>query len=133
MIKHENCPAMILSRFPEFEKSDFWKEYLRLYSKLNPSLSNKIIKLEEYVESRVINKKDLSDTAKEYLDFIEHLLIEGDEKVKDVIKDSFLKKLIYSSATGNLSPGLYIHLLGSESRKCCRNYCKYLGVTIPGL
>jgi hypothetical protein len=64
---------------------------------------------------------------------IEHLMLQGDDAVKDAVATCFLENLINRTSAGDIPAANFVHLLGPESVAYCKAWDEFTGVKTEGL
>lgn len=133
---------LISEKFPEFEP--IWKS-----CKLEEELSNEEIcgiipvwgdtrlaegmrKFSFYVIDLLTQKNQNPSLIKEIFNYMEYLLINGDEDVQTVVATCFLESILNVTPT-KIDPKRFVDYLGIESRKHCRAWDEFTGVKTEGL
>lgn len=86
----------------------------------------------DYVVDLLIQNDQNSTLIREIFTYIEFLIINGDEDVKDVVTTCFLENIL-NLTPRKIDPKRYVTYLGSESREYCRAWDKFTGVKTEGL
>jgi hypothetical protein len=129
MITSKNCMNLILQRYPNFKT--IWEKHLAEWGDEEPGL---LMDMDAFVYYTLILIKDKHiEEVKDIFLFVEKLLVEGDENVKNAVKVVYLEHLINLSDTKALSPEDFVYLLGEQSRLFCRAWDEFSGVKTRGL
>lgn len=144
MINTEDALKMLLERVPEF--SPRWEKYLQ-------EIQAEQAKEEE--EERAV-RQDYAITACTYMveftrhvgelikadnfesfprifDFVEYLMVHGNQDVQDGVATCFLENLINTASHGKFAATSFIKFLGPESRDYCKAWDEFCGAKTEGL
>lgn len=118
---------LIKTKFPGF--SPFWEKF-ESYWGSDQGLTIELIPFSEYALS-VINRHD-DKTIKEIFDFVEKLLVHGDESVKNAIATSFLEHLLSQDAE-EIDFKKITKFFGKQTMGYCKAWDQFTGVKTPGI
>ena len=130
MIIETQCMESILNEFPMFKPT--WEKHLAWWEGEVPGLFNDMTAFETYTVALLESGGDQNE-IKKIFSYIEFLLNEGDEKIKDAVSTVFLEHLINASSAGTITPESFVHLLGKESKNFCKAWDEFSGIKTPGL
>lgn len=126
MIIKENCISLILERFPDFSK--VWAEHLAFWGDDEAGLGNDVALFAQYTAD-LIAKSDACIPS--IFDFVEICLLEGNKQVQTTFKTCFLENLL--NTENRIDIQSFIPFLGDESRKYCRDWNDFSGVSVLGI
>lgn len=89
-------------------------------------------KFSDYVIDLLVKKQQNPSLIKEIFNYIEFLLVNGDEDVQNIASTCFLENILNVTPT-QIDPKHYVGYLGVESRKFCRAWDEFTGVKTEGL
>lgn len=130
MIQKEMCMKLVLKEFPNFRT--LWQEHLDWWGKDVPGLSNDMSAISDYTINLLKNNQS-SHEIKNIFNFIEQLIIDGDQSVRDAATTCFLENLINATSWKRILASSFVHLLGPESKKYCKAWDEFTGVKTEGL
>ena len=121
--------ALILNKVPDFEPA--WQAHLEFWCDDKAGLSNDVSEFSSYL----INNLNLisGNKRQEIFLVIEDCLNDGDDRVKDAIATCLLENLLNAVSEKQLASELFIDLLGKESKKYCKSWDDFTGISTPGL
>lgn len=130
MVSDEQVIELMLEKFPDFEKAQ--KEYMALFGE-DSGISGNMSAFSHYVidliEQNKINKDDLN----KIFNFIEELMEEGTDTVKDAVATCFLENIINATSWGAIPASSFVPLLGKKSKEFCKAWDEFTGVKTDGL
>lgn len=146
-ISKDNCIKLILEKFPDFfplwhiYKTE-WDSCKAEYSGTeicgvihfwsDTSLCGEMAEFSSYVSELLIKEKFDSSKINEIFSYMEYLLVNGDEDVKDAVATCFLENIINKSPE-QIDPKRFVKYLGPASQEYCRGWDKFTGVQTEGL
>jgi hypothetical protein len=132
MVFKNECTSLILSEFPGFASSKEWEEDLKFWEGEEAGLCNEMSTFSDYV-SNILNNDPHSSELNRIFSFIENLIINGDQDVRDAATTCFLENLLNYDSAGRVKASTFVHLLGPESKAYCKAWDEFTGVKTPGL
>ena len=126
-ITDENCISLIREKFPKFVP--YWESFVSCWGG-NQGLTVQMLPLCEFVVD-VIKTNDQIE-IKAIFDFVEFLICNGDESVKDAITTSVLEYLL-SKDPDEIKFSKFSKLLGENTIGYCRAWDEFTGVKTNGL
>lgn len=141
-ISKTNCMDLISEKFPDF--APIWYSYNLEYQILNEeifgitpfwgdtSFAGGISKFSDYVIDLLIHKKQNLSLIEEIFNYIEFLLVNGDEDVQNTVATCFLENIL-NITPEQIDPKLFVGYLGFKSRKYCQAWDEFKGVKTEGL
>jgi len=137
MVFEHECTALILKIFPELEKSQHWREHLEFWEGDSVSACGEMMVFGHYIRDEILKSENPPISAQKVFDFIEMLLNEGDQAVRDAAATCFLENLINYTSSSNpriyLDPFSFVHHLGPKSKAYCRAWDEFTKIKTPGL
>jgi hypothetical protein len=130
MIRSEECMDLILKKFPGFKAA--WQEHLNWWGGDISGLSNDMSAFSDYALSLLKSNKH-DQEIKHIFIFIEQLVADGDQAVRDAAATCFLENLINATSWGRISASSFAHLLGTKSKNYCKAWDEFTGVKTEGL
>lgn len=132
MVFGHDCTRLILEEFPEFKQSEHWKGHCEFWKGAEAGIGSEMSVFSEFVTDN-LNAMDSSVDFKKVFLFIEKLMVEGDQDVKDVAATCFLENLINFDSWGTVKASSFIPYLGPKSREYCIAWDEFTGVKTEGL
>lgn len=133
MITRDKAPQIIVKAFPDFEQSEYWKEYLDEWPE-EPSTCRLMTCFSSYVYGLLKNSLVETSELKRIFDFVEDLMVYGSNEVQEGAATCFLENLINTASHGGtFKASSFIPYLGTESVKYCRAWDEFCGVKTEGL
>lgn len=129
MISRDTCMQVILNNVPEFQER--WGEHLSYWDGEPAGLCNDMAAFCSFTINQI--NKGQTQKLQMIFDLIEHLMVNGDQDVKNAVATCFLENLLNSVSSGKLSSLTFVPLLGPESRKHCLAWDEFTGVHTDGL
>jgi hypothetical protein len=126
-ITAENCISLIIERFPKFQI--YWDSYVKDFG-MEQGITIQMLPFSEYVID-VLKFNEKSEII-EIFSFVEFLLYNGDESVKNAITTSFLEYLL-SKDPKEIKFSNFSKYLGETTIDYCRAWDKFTGVKTEGL
>lgn len=123
---------MILAKFPEFANSIRWKEHLKFWEGEEPPFSIEMSEFSSFIADS-LNNNDSNINFHEVFSFIENLIAQGEQEVKDAATTCFLENLLNYDSAGRIKASSFIHLLGPRSKEYCKTWDEFTDVKTPGL
>lgn len=118
---------LLKEKFPKFQA--YWDSYIKAFGE-DQGISIQMIPIINYVSDAIL-LNDNSD-LKEILEFVEFLLVRGDESLKNAIATTFLEALL-AKDFNEKQFRILSKLLGKESVEYCKAWDEFTGVKTPGL
>lgn len=132
MVFENDCSKLIFEEFPEFEHSKDWQDHLVFWEGEKQSLGIEMATFSHFI-SDSLNNNVYHLNFEKVFNFIEFLMIEGDNEVKNAAATQFLENLINRTSSGELDPKKFVHLLGPKSREYCKAWDEFTDVKTEGL
>lgn len=126
-ITDERCLELMKKTFPNF--SAYWDSYIENYGS-DLGLTTQMSPFEDYAVDAIQAKDEIK--IKKIFDFVEFLLINGDESVQSAITTGFLEYLM-NITPEQIKPSAFIQYMGKNAIEHCRAYDKFTGVKTEGL
>jgi hypothetical protein len=126
MISDENCIELLKEKFPKFVP--YWESYKDFAWDLG--LTIRLIPFGDYVIDVI--KSDNQEEIKRIFDFVEFLLINGDESVQTCITTGFLEHLL-SEDPEQIQFKTFAKFLGPNSISYCKAWDEFCGMRTEGL
>lgn len=130
MIKQEHCMNLVLQKFPSFQK--MWQEHLDWWEGEAPGFSNDMSVFSDYV-LELLKVDNNSEEVREIFIFVEYLLNNGEQSVKNATKTCFLENLINATSWKRINALDFVDLLGVKSKKYCQAWDDFTGIKTDGL
>ena len=141
-ISKTNCMDLIAEKFCEF--APIWNSYKLEYEIASEeicgvtpfwgdtSLAGGMSAFSSYVISLLTQKNHDHLLVEEIFNYIEFLLVHGDEDVQTVVATCLLENILNVIPT-QVDPKCFVDYLGTESRKYCQAWDAFTGVKTEGL
>jgi len=124
------CIELILEKFPEFQP--YWETYKQWWGSQESGFYNDISEFSHYVIDLLIQKNSHPEKIKEIFNFVEYLIIRGDEDIKNAIHTCFLENIL-NQTPEKIDPNQFVPYLGHKSREYCKAWDQFTGVKTEGL
>ncbi|MCE5315831.1 MAG: hypothetical protein LLG04_00525 [Parachlamydia sp.] len=139
IINKDNCINLIMQEFPQsipfFSSSQIIVEIQNddetFEQPQRKSLFGEMMEFSNYVIA-LLQENQNPIYIKDIFEFMEHLLAEGDEDVKDAVATCFLENIL-NRTPQDIHPHTFVSFLGKESRDYCKAWDRFTGVFTPGL
>jgi hypothetical protein len=122
---------MILQEFPEWEKSAAWEEHCEFWGEDEAGVYGEMSSFRWFVWEDVIESNDPIYPPARVFDFMEKLLVEGDQDMQNLVATGFLEGIM--SCADESRNYQWVDLLGPESRAYCKAWDDFCGCKTPGL
>jgi hypothetical protein len=126
-ISGEKCIALMKENFQKFPV--YWDDYIRVFGS-DEGLTMQTLPFCEYVIDMI--KANEEREIKKIFDFVEYLLLEGDDDVQTAMTTAFLEYLV-SKDPDEIQFSKFAKYLGENSIGYCRAWDKFTGVKTKGL
>jgi hypothetical protein len=126
-ITEERCIELMKESFPKFSK--YWENHIRDFGS-DLGFHIQMMPFEEYAVDTI--KSNGTIEIKKIFDFVEFLLCQGDDSVKNAITTSFLEYLM-NKDPDEIQFSKFVKFLGEQSIGYCRAWDKFTGVRTEGL
>lgn len=131
MVSKEHSIKLILKEFPDFNKQ--WDEYLSYWDGVSPNYSLEMSEFSRYVIELLKKQRTDIEYVKKIFNFIEMLIIEGNEEVRTAVTTCLLENLLNSVSWERILSETFVPYLGIKSKEYCKSWDKFTGVKTPGL
>jgi len=135
MISENDCMKLIMEKYPEFEKSNIWIRHCDFWKgeEAGGGLCMEVAAFGDFIVEEVLNKPNSFIDPKEIFDFLETLMVKGDEEVQTCVATCLLENLLNYVSWGDVKAESFTHLLGPESREYCKGWDEFTGVKTEGV
>ena len=132
MMNYKTCIDELLKNFPDFQ--DAFDAHVKDWDDYDASKRSFFLDLDSF-RSFISKKleKDESYDYKKVFDFIEKLVVNGDESVSTAATTGFLEDLVNLSSNGRFPSRSFTKYLGPESKAYCIAWDEFTGVKTDGL
>jgi hypothetical protein len=124
------CIRLILEKFPEFQHN--WEIYKQWWGNLESGFYNDISEFSHYIIDLLILKNSNPEKLKEIFDYVEYLIVHGDEDVQNAISTCLLENIL-NQTPEKIHPNQFVPYLGHKSREHCKAWDQFTGVKTEGL
>ncbi|MBP0021157.1 MAG: hypothetical protein J7647_26845 [Cyanobacteria bacterium SBLK] len=125
VISREDCMKQILEQIPDFHSA--WSQYCEYWGDDCPGLCSDLTEFSDFVITLLQNNKH--SVLSKIFSIIEHLMVHGDEEVKDAVATCFLENLLNETSFGTINANEFMHFLGTESDRYCKEWDDFTGVS----
>lgn len=126
-INKDNLISVLKENLPKF--TPFWEDFVKNWG-LSMGLTTKLYPFSDYVVATI--KSGDNDEIKKIFDFVEFLLHEGSNEVKDAIATGFLEDLL-NKDPDEIRFIKFTQYLGKETIAYCRAWNEFCGVYTEGI
>jgi len=126
-ITGERCIELMKENFPKF--STYWDSYIENYGS-DLGLTIQMSPFEDYAVDAIKAKDEIK--IKKIFDFVEFLLINGDESVQGAIATGFLEYLM-NITPEQIKSSAFVQYMGKNAIEYCRAWDEFCGVRTEGL
>lgn len=111
-----------------------WESYLEEWKEEGtPGFTVDITEFAYYLQEECLSSQLNIPHLQKCFRLVEDLLVKGDEEVSTAIATGLLESLLHHSDEEPRLDGVFVPLLGRESKKYCIAYNKFCGVKNKGL
>ncbi len=128
-ISKQNCITLILEKFPEF--LIYWEQYKKLWGNEESGFYNDMSEFSHYIIDALVRKQADTAQIREIFNFVEYLLVNGDDDVKNALSTCVLENIL--NQTDQIDPADFVPFLGNESREYCKAWDQFTGLKTEGL
>lgn len=141
-ISKEVCIESLIKEFPEF--LPIWDSYKSEYKILDEevcgitpfwgdtSFFGGMAKFSDYVSDLLKENEVNSMQISRIFSFMEYLLVNGDQDVKNGVTTCFLENIL-NQTPEQIDPNKFVQHLGIESKKYCQAWDEFSGIRTEGL
>ena len=122
-MNYKTCIDELLKTFPDFK--DSWKAHKRYWAGGKRSFFTDLGAFRSYISKKL--EKNESYDYKKVFDFIEKLVVTGDEAVSTAATTGFLEDLVNMSSNGCFPSRSFTKYLGPESKAYCIAWDEFMG------
>ncbi len=130
MINENQSFREITKTFPGFLSSTDWEQHCKFWGNDAPGYGNIISTFSDYAISNI--KSENISEVKKIFNFVEDMLINGDQTVQNLFATIFLENIL-DNTPRETPPESYLPLLVKKSLEYCRAWDEFTGVRTKGL